>query len=218
VTTSETEYAAEIIKHRWLSKKAFEIELRRPEAFDFKPGQRISLKYKTVERDYSLASAPDDSNLALCIRYVEDGHLSQILGDNKIRAPLSFYGPHGYFTFKPSQRPAVLVASGTGIAPFRSMVRSGLSPEFILHGVETSEGLYYAEELQLASGSYVPCISQSGKPQTYFKGRVTDYLQRHLPSENYDFYLCGGREMIRDVTLMVDELFEGSLVYTEAFY
>ena len=112
----------------------------------------------------------------------------------------------------------MLVASGTGIAPFRSIVRSGVVPEFILHGVKTPAELYYAEELQPATGSYVPCLSQSSKSQTYFKGRVTDYLQKHLRTNNYDFYLCGRREMIRDVTLLVDELFEGSLVYTETFY
>ena len=218
MTTSETEYPAEIIEHRWLSQRAFEIKLRRPKTFKFKPGQWVSLKYKNLERDYSMASAPDDAHLALCIRYVEDGQLSQILGDNEIGSRLSFCGPHGYFTFKPSPRPAVLVATGTGIAPFRSMVRSGVTPGFILHGVESSTDLYYANELQTGSGSYIPCLSQSSKSQTYFKGRVTDYLQRHLPSGHYDFYLCGGREMIRDVTLLVDELFEDSLVYTEAFY
>lgn len=206
------------MKHRWLSKKTFEIKLRRPKAFNFRPGQRISLKYKNLERDYSLASAPDDSHLTLCIRYVESGQLSQILGDTEIGTRLSFYGPYGYFTFKPSPRPAVLVATGTGIAPFRSMVRSGVVPEFILHGVETSADLYYAKELQPGSGSYVPCLSQSRKSQTYFKGRVTDYLGRHLPPKKYDFYLCGGQEMIRDVTLLVDEQFQDALIYTESFY
>ena len=218
MTIREKDYTADIIAHRWLSKKTFEIKLNRPEAFNFNPGQRISLKHETVERDYSLASSPDEPHLTLCIRHVAGGLLSQLLGDAKTGSRISFYGPHGYFTFKPSERPAVLVASGTGIAPFRSMVRSGITPEFILHGVETSADLYYTDELQPAAVSYVPCLSQSSKSQTYFNGRVTDYLQRHLPPKNYDFYLCGAREMIRDVTLLVDEVFEDSLVYTEAFY
>jgi benzoate/toluate 1,2-dioxygenase reductase subunit len=218
VTTSEKDYSTEIIEHRWLSKKAFEITLRRPKTFNFKPGQRINLKYKNSERDYSLASSLDESHLTLCIRYVEGGLLSQTIGDAGIGTRLSFYGPHGYFTFKPSPRPAVLVASGTGIAPFRSMVRSGTSPDFLLHGVETSEDLYYSEEFQSVAESYIPCLSQSKNSQTYFRGRVTDYLQMHLPPDNYDFYLCGRQEMIRDATLLVDELFEGSNIYTETFY
>ena len=218
MTTGEKDYATEIIEQRWLSKKTFEIRLSRPGPFNFSPGQRISLKFKNFERDYSLASSPDESHLGLCIRHVEGGRLSRVLGAAAKGTRFSFYGPHGYFTFKPSQRPAVLVASGTGIAPFRSMVRSGITPQFLLHGVETSAELYYAQELQAASGTYIPCLSQSEKSQTHFAGRVTDYLRRHLPPANYDFYLCGRREMIRDATLLVDELFEGSFIYTETFF
>jgi len=218
VTTAEKDYPTEIMEHRWISNKTFEIKLSRPESFNFRPGQRISLKLMNFERDYSLASSPDEPHLTLCIRYVEGGRLSHVLGDAEKGTRFSFCGPHGYFTFKSSQRPAVLVASGTGIAPFRSMVRSGIAPEFLLHGVETSAELYYAEELQPAAGNYIPCLSQSSKSPPYFEGRVTDYLRRHLPPVSYDFYLCGRREMIRDVTLLVDERFAGSFIYTETFY
>jgi NAD(P)H-flavin reductase len=218
VTACKEDYVTDIIEHRWLSNKTFEVKLKRPDNFHFSPGQRISLKLNNFERDYSLASSPDEPCLTLCIRYLEGGQLSRVLGDAAKGTRVSITGPQGYFTFKPSERPEVLVASGTGVAPFRSMLRSGVAPEFLLHGVETSAELYYAEELRSASGSYIPCLSQSGKSETYFKGRVTEYLRRHLPPDSYDFYLCGRREMIRDVTLLVDELFEGSYIYTETFY
>ena len=218
MTTSEKAYATEITEHRWLSSKTFEIKLRRPEAFEFKPGQRISLRFKNFERDYSLASSPGESDLILCIRYVEEGLLSPALGDAAPETPLSFYGPHGYFNFRPSGRPTVWIASGTGIAPFRSMALSEMAPEYLLHGVESPEELYYAEELKPVAGSYIPCLSQTKRSPSAFKGRVTEYLQKHLPLDIYDFYLCGRREMIRDIMMLVDEQFEGSLVYTETFY
>jgi benzoate/toluate 1,2-dioxygenase reductase component len=219
VTTSETDYTAEIAEHRWLSKKTFEIKLSRPEAFNFISGQRITLKHQNLERDYSLASAPEDSHLALCIRHVEGGQLSQILGDNSIGTRLAFYGPHGYFTFKPSPRPAVLVATGTGIAPFRSMVRSGVTDIMLLHGVTHPDELYYADNLQAAVMHYIPCISEPNQlSENYYSGRVTDYLQMHLNPGVYDFYLCGRNEMIRDATLLIDERFPGSFIYTEQFF
>ena len=63
------------------------------------------------------------------------------------------------------------------------------------------------------------CLSEPvNKDTDYFRGRVTDYLRNELPLSTYDFYLCGGREMIRDVTLLVDEQFPGSYIYTEPFY
>ena len=218
MTTSEKIYPTEIIDHRWLSNKTFEIKLGRPATFNFKPGQRISLNYKNADRDYSLASSPDESDIRLCIRYVKEGLLSRALGDAVKGTVLTFCGPHGYFTFKPSTRATIWVATGTGIAPFRSMARSGVAPDYLLHGVETASELYYTEELQPATGNYIPCLSQPGPSPGAFKGRVTDYLQQELAPGNYDFYLCGRREMIRDVTMLVDDQFEGSFIYTETFY
>jgi hypothetical protein len=157
VTICDQDYSTDIIERRWLSKKTFEIKLSRPASFTFKPGQRISLKHKKMERDYSLASSPDESHLKLCIRHVKKGVLSQELGDTQIGTRMSFAGPHGYFTFKDLQRPTVFIATGTGIAPFRSMVRSGISPDFLLHGVETTDDLYYSEEFQSAAESLITC-------------------------------------------------------------
>jgi ferredoxin-NADP reductase len=48
-------------------------------------------------------------------------------------------------------------------------------------------------------------------------GRVTGYLEGHLPLGAYDFYLCGRGEMIREVILLADQKFPDSLVYTEPF-
>ena len=79
MTTSAKEYTTELIEHRWLSKKTFEIKLQRPAAFNFKPGQRISLKYEGVERDYSLSSSPEEPHVTLCIRHVDAGLLSPSL-------------------------------------------------------------------------------------------------------------------------------------------
>lgn len=218
MTTSEEAFTTEVTEHRWLSKKAFEIKLHRPAAFSFVPGQRISLRHAGVERDYSLVSSPHESHLALCIRHVEVGQLSPALCLARTGTRLSFDGPHGYFTFKPSARPAVLIATGTGIAPFRSMVRSGVAPDFILHGVETSAELYYEKDLQPAADKYIPCLSQPDSSLEHFEGRVTAYLQAHLAPDSYDFYLSGRHEMIRDVTHLVDNLFAGSFIYSEQFY
>jgi benzoate/toluate 1,2-dioxygenase reductase subunit len=212
-------YSTKLLKRRWLSRKTFEIILSRPRSFAYKPGQRIGLMVNDQERDYSLVSSTQDSELALCIRRVAAGILSPLLSTIDIDTPLSFTGPHGYFTFKPSPLQAVFVATGTGIAPFCSMARSGVAGFILLHGVSRPDDLYYALIFKNAAKAYVPCLSQKtiGSADA-FKGRVTEYLEHHLPPTPYEFYLCGGREMIRDVTLLIDERFPGSLVYTELFY
>ena len=99
------------------------------------------------------------------------------------------------------------------------MVRSGAAGVTLLHGVTSATELYYKTLFQSGTKLYVPCLSEIGETSDeYFQGRVTDYLQVHLVPGLYDFYLCGRREMICDVTLLVDVKFSGSYIYSEIFY
>jgi benzoate/toluate 1,2-dioxygenase reductase subunit len=221
-TSSADQHSAELLGRCWLSEGTFELELTRPPLFDFVPGQRIRLLHEALERDYSLVSAPAEATLRLCVRRVRQGRLSPLLATAEMGSRLQFSGPHGYFIFRPSPRPAVFVATGTGIAPFMAMAKSGVRSFALLHGVRAPGELYYQSVLRDLTQHYVPCLSAAPRapdsPFTVFPGRVTEYLEKHLESGAYDFYLCGRMEMIRDVTLLVDRLFPGSYVYTEAFF
>jgi benzoate/toluate 1,2-dioxygenase reductase component len=208
-----------LIERRWLSQRAFEIKFSRPSNLVFRSGQRLRFHHQIAERDYTPVSTPQDPEIVFCIRKIDSGLLTPVLSQAEIGTRFEISGPDGYFTFKPSGRAPVFVATGAGIAPFCSMTRSGVTGFTLLHGVDNPDDLYYAAEFASAADLYVPCISNeypsSGK---HFRGRVTDYLQRHLPPAAYDFYLCGRREMIRDVTWLVDEKFKNSNIYTETFY
>lgn len=215
-------FKSELIGRRWLSKRTFEIELSRGADFRFRPGQRIRLIYKDRERDYSPASGPDDPIISLCIREVKGGEISPILADCTIGTIFRIQGPFGYFFYRTAARPALFVATGTGIAPFVSMVRSGTVGSPLLHGVQHSRELYYEPILRPLLKEYIPCFSRAPQRECErhgaFQGRVTEYLKHQLPPMVYDFYLCGRSEMIRDVTHLIDDRFPNSRVYTEQFY
>jgi len=206
-------------RKRRLSRHTFEIELSRPQAFEFEAGQRIQIAARGLQRDYSLVNGPNSPTLRLCIRKLENGRMSDYLDSCPNETALQIRGPMGYFIFRPSGLAPVWVATGTGIAPFVSMTRGGVRGFTLLHGVRTPEERYYAATLQNAADRYIACIS-SDLPSSSdaFAGRVTDFLSRHLEPGRYDFYLCGRREMIRDVTWLVDERFGGSRVFTEIFF
>jgi len=201
-------FTAKLLRRSWLSEKTFDLELSRPATFQFRPGQRIRFLHQALERDYSLLSPPDSPRLGLCVRHLPAGLFSPILAAAEIGTCFSFNGPHGYFIFRGS--------------PFLSMTRSGVTGFTMLHGVRTAQELYYRSDFAAAASLHVPCLSHpspgSTLPAGAYRGRVTDYLRDHLPPGAYDFYLCGRREMIRDVTLLVDERFPESLVYAEIFY
>lgn len=212
----------ELLQRRWLSKNAFEIELTRPPAFEFKAGQTICFIHESMERYYSLLSTPDDPTLALCVYYVPRGSFSPVLADSEIGASFRLTGPHGYFTFNRSERAPVFVATGTGVAPFVSMGRSGVTDFILLHEVEFAEDLYYQDIFRKIASNYVPCLLKPSSddllPPEIFHGNAAGFIKKHLPPASYDFYLCGDREMTREVTLLADNHFPDSYVFKEVFF
>ena len=211
-------YHARLLNRRWLSHVTFELEFTKPASFSFTPGQRIQLFREELDREYSLVSTPLDDTITLCIRLVKGGKFSSALSTARKGEPFTFYGPLGYFMFVPSPRRAIFVATGTGIAPFVAMSRSGVKDFTLLHWVPDAQDLYYRDLFESVQCDYIPCLSKVIEEGDRFGGRVTDYLSRVLPRSPYDFYLCGRGDMVRDVTHIVDELFPGSLLYTETFY
>lgn len=212
-------YTTELLERHWLSEKTFEAVLSRPVGFEFTPGQRIRLLHQSIERDYSLVNATADRHLTLCVRSVAGGKFSPLLAKAAIGTLFKLTGPHGYFVYRKSARRSVFVATGTGIAPFAAMARSGVKEYILLHGVREEKELYYASLLRSNARRYVACLTEDPLAEHgSFHGRVSDFLATQLESDTYDFYLSGREDMIRDVIWLVDDHFPGSLIYTEIFY
>jgi benzoate/toluate 1,2-dioxygenase reductase component len=212
----------ELLQRRWLTKNAFEIELTRPPSLEFKPGQTIRFMHESLERYYSLLSTPDDSNLTLCVCHVPQGHFSPLLAKAEIGSRLKLTGPHGYFTFKSSTRKPVFIATGTGIAPFVSLARSGVTDFTLIHQAISADELYYQSYFHKVAPKYYSCLpaapSTAPSSPNFFGSDISECIRKNLRPGNYDFYLCGEREMIRQVTHLVDEAYPESHVYTEVFF
>ena len=212
----------QVISRRWLSESAFEVELSRPRHFHFKAGHTIQLVYQDQKRYYSLASAPSDLTLILCVNFIAKGYFSPLLASAEIGFKLGFTGPHGYFTFSPSPRSPVFIATDTGIAPFVSMARSGMRDFTLLHGARHAGELYYQDLLRQSAQKYLPIVweipDEVHVTSGLFHGKMVNLLAQHLEPGCYDFYLCGWQKMIKDVTHLIDDRFPGSHVYTEVFY
>lgn len=198
-----------------------ELRLSRPADFTFIPGQYASFIMKGYRRDYTMVSAPDSETIDFCVALIDSGRFSRDIQRAGLGMPLKLSGPHGYFVFQSQLNPAVFVATGTGVAPFVAICRSGVVPALVLHGVGNPERLFYQDLLRAACREYVPCLSRSAKGhadlKNVFAGRVTRYLEHHLQAGIYDFYLCGRRAMIRDATALIDERFSGSRLFVEPY-
>jgi ferredoxin/flavodoxin---NADP+ reductase len=215
---SSTVHECEITKINHLTDHAFEIFFNKP--FDFTAGQHLiaSLDGEIYDREYSIASAEDESEIKILVKEVEDGYFTPLLKKTKVGDKLKIRGAHGRFCIdliNHIEKDIILIATGTGIAPFRSMVKS--YPDFkfnIIHGVRDAEESYFKNELNC---KYTCCTSKSNNGD--FKGRVTDYINSIEFSSNSIFYLCGNFDMIYDVqNILKDKGFHPNIVFTEVYF
>lgn len=168
---------------------------------EFNPGQHLTLGVTgdTQLREYSIYSPNNVDYLEVLIKEVEEGLVSKRLKKMQPGNVVNVEGPFGFFTLdedKLSSKKILFIATGTGIAPFHSMVKS--LPDFnykILHGIKYGEERYEANEYP--EGKYISCTSRDKEGD--FHGRVTDYLNQHAVDSNTLVYLCGNYEMIHAV-------------------
>lgn len=204
----------------WLDDEAFELTCSRPEGFQFLAGQYVTLEYQGISREYTIVSPPDASELRFLIKRQHEGAFSSRLASVDRGCVLTMERLKGYLSFRPSKRSVVFVATGVGIAPFVSMAASGVRGFTLIHGVRKASGLFYRQEMMAAADRYQACISggeQVGNLPGFYQGYVTDYVKATLPRGMYEFYLCGSRAMIHDMTHLLDEQYPDTVIYSEAY-
>ncbi|WP_028580683.1 ferredoxin--NADP reductase [Desulfogranum japonicum] len=205
----------------WLSEDTFQLKCTRPEEFTFLPGQHVSFSVGNFCREYTMVSADTDDFLLFLIKRLPEGKLSPQLADMPLQTQIAISPPAGYLVNRNSPDMQVFVATGTGIAPFISMVRSGARDFTLIHGARDRVELFYEKELQKHAASYIRCLTTSKAVncnlEGFYSGRVTSFLKKSFTEGRYAFYLCGVWEMIQEVTHIIDERFPASVIYSEGY-
>ena len=180
-----------------------------PRQHTFVAGQvvGISIVENGEPRMYSIASGTSDDMIRLLYNIKPGGEISPSLAELKAGDTLYVSAPFG--SFYGTAKPAVFIASGTGIAPFMSMLRSGLiKDKTLIHGGRKLNSFYFKDELinVLGPENYVRCCSQETGDDVY-QGRLTQFLRDHSeldPERKY--YLCGLAEMVVETRdLLIDK-------------
>jgi ferredoxin-NADP reductase len=197
----------------------FEFEITDRSAFHFTPGQFVSIKEdvegKEITRAYSIASPPDGNRFALCLNRVPEGLVSPLLFAMQVGEHIEVEEPLGYFTLRHPDRRAVFIATGTGIAPFRSMLLSALPkgvPITLLFGCRYARGVLYRDEFETLAQRYahfqfIPTVT---RPDGAWQGRV-GRVQTHLDAAlagiatKPDVYICGLKEMVDEVRAILKQ-------------
>jgi len=231
-------FTAQVESIRDLTHDVRQLDLRliEPRSIAFKPGQFISFEMphpKTghlVTRAYSIASQPSRSDvITLLFNLVPGGPGSGLLFHLTAGEKAHFKGPAGNFYLREDQgRELLFIASGTGIAPIRSMLLANAErldprPATLFWGLRSQRDLYYQEELakltrETPALTFISTLSRPEPGWSGETGRVLRLIEERIASvQNLSVYLCGNSAMIADATSLLQK--KGLCpIYREKYY
>jgi len=222
---------ATLTKHTALTYDVFELTFE-TETTDllYEAGQFVTIKIPqpTTEgneilllRSYSISSRPTPGHFELCIKQVENGRGSTYLKSLKPGEKIEFLGPLGHFTFKTSpDKSVLLIATGTGIAPLKSMIEDQLTHQLqspastqqfnLIFGARHIKDIFYKTELDALAEKYpnfkyTLTLSQPESEDWEASGSKTGRVTAHIDQLNLDttsteVYICGLKDMVLQVT------------------
>jgi len=204
--------------------RRFWFEVPELDHFDFLPGQFVTLDLPIHEksnkrwRSYSIASWPDGTNVfeLIIVRLPEGSGTQYLFEEVQVNTVIPFRGPQGVFTLQePLKEHTFFICTGTGVAPFRSMLHQIRNKAiahqslYLIFGCRKQSDLLYFQELKgleasLRGFQYLPTLSREEWPgETGYVHRIYQRLMDELShtqadslTENARFYLCGWKNMI----------------------
>lgn len=205
--------------------KRYWIQVAELTSFDFIPGQFVTLDLPIHEkinkrlRSYSIASWPDGTNVfeLVIVLDIRGAGTNYIFEEVNVGSELTFRGAQGVFVLKePIEKDLFLICTGTGIAPFRSMVHHIHNKKIphknitLVFGCRTKDTiLYYDEMKELAASvesfTYIPVLSrETWEGRSGYVHEAYEELCKDKKPAN--FLLCGWRGMIDEAKTRIVEM------------
>lgn len=213
--------------------------------FIFKPGQFVLVQFKLFEenllRSYSITSLPGDDVLTITVKKITDGCISSHIHDNlKLGDCLNISAPRGLFhNHKIESQKAqkhIYFASGSGITPIFSMIKSIISLEpdsqvkLFYGNKKVSDAIFFEQlndlkDLHLSRLEILHFFSRQKRYLDLFNGRIDgDHVKKLIeknlisPQTPANYYICGPDTMVEDIKAVLCEAgVEGTHIFSEAF-
>jgi ferredoxin-NADP reductase len=231
-----------LVKKSFVADETLALWVEKPRGFKFEAGQYIDLGFEDNNlpdyerfRELSIGNTQNEDTLLLAFRMSESTYKKRLL-ELVVGSELLVMGPYGRFTLHQEAKiPAVFIAGGIGVVPFRSMVleatKRRLSHKlFLFYSNHSLTDVAFLEDLKKAADEnsnfiFVPTLTAKGHQGDHWQGELghitTEMINKYLsPSYLADstYYICGTPDMVLDFRMMLYEAgVSGSNVRTESF-
>ena len=208
-----------VVQNRHWSPALFSLRVQgAPLSFEAGQFVRIALDIdgERVARPFSMVNAPHERELEFYGIVVPEGPLSPRLA--RLQPGDALYvasNPAGFLVLSelPDAETLWLLSTGTGIAPFISMLRAGTPGQrfrnvVVVHAVRHAQELVYREDIEQAGARYVRVVSREDAPGA-LRGRIPPLVRDgrleaaaglKLAPESSQIMLCGNPDMLKDTT------------------
>ena len=209
-----------VIALRPLTEHTFIVQLERRN-LPFQTGQFITVRRPGTidQREYTIYSGEKEDFLEVLVREVNDGKVTPQLKRLNPGDQVEIDGPFGFFRFQPELFPVqdfLFIATGTGISPFHSFVRTYPNLNYqLVHGVRYATECY--DHSHFDNDRITLCTT--GDKNGHFNGRVTGYLAQRNINPGTQCFLCGNSEMIQQAfDILTGKGVPVQDIYTEVYF
>ena len=213
------------------SDSIIELKLRVPPQsnFNFLPGQYINIIKGDYKRSYSIANNDSSNGIVLFIKNYQGGKFSNYLfNEAKINDLLRIEGPLGTFFYRETKKTnIVFLATGTGIAPVKSILENMEQNSgemkgkniYLFFGGRTQEDLFWEPQFKNIHVNFVPVLSRSENNWKGEKGHIQEVLiSKEIDLSESVVYACGSVNMIKDAKeITINSGLPQELFYSDEF-
>lgn len=210
---------SELIKKERVAADAYSFYFKRPESYDFKPGQYLRIEIPIENPDvrgnsrlFTIASSPTEKNFLMITTRIIQSSFKKTLEKMETGTKVKIFGPYGTFTLnEEGQKPYVFLAGGIGVTPFHSMINHIIAkklfvPITLFTSFRTADDIVYGEEFRKTAKNYkwfklietVTRPEESKIPWSGLTGRIDANLIKDsiFDIPNSIFYISGPPAMV----------------------
>lgn len=213
------QFKVRVLEKKNLAANYWWLKLEKPDGFEFKAGQYLSMKVNDegLRRSYSIGCQPKLDHLELLIDTTPMGPGSQYVLKTQVSDQIEILGPMGQLVDSGKLVKKLFVATGCGVVPLRSMindllVNKGFSEEIKLHwGMRHLKDMFWKEEFEALAVKYPNfkfdlVLSQPEEGWMGCTGHIQDCLVSHEQYDQWEGYVCGNPGMVEEVREKLREL------------